>query len=163
MDGEGKINNVIDFKLKTTFAVFVVFVLMATVAVVFLGIEIPQQQKQPLQEKQQGSDIESSSSSLPASKLTELAEELENQGSSFLEKSTTTTNESQEEQELEFNYLSGLNCNELSGIASSFEDGWGKALAEYNVRCEMDNVNDFFKIILILLQKINHDEQSSMV
>lgn len=134
-----------DSKLKTIFAVFVMFVLIASVAVVFLGIEIPsQQQKQSTQEKQQGLDNESSS--LSVSKLTGLVYELENQGASFLEKSVTTTNESGvEEQNSESSYFLELNCDELSDIVSSFEDGWGKVLAEYNVRCEMDNVDDFLK------------------
>lgn len=72
-----------------------------------------------------------------------MADELENQGSSFLEK--TETDESQGKQKLESKYFSGLNCDELSDIASSFEEGWGKALAEYSSRCEMDNVDDFLK------------------
>lgn len=134
-EGQEK-NNVMGSKLRTTFAIFVMFVLMAAVAVIFLGIEVPTQQQQSSQEtKQQGSDI---SSSLPVSKLTGLVEELENQGSSFLEK-TTKPNESQKEEDLMSNHFSELNCNQLSDIASSFEDGWGKALAEFSVRCESND------------------------
>lgn len=132
-DGQENKISTKDTKLKTTFTVFVMFVLMAAVAVVFLGIEIPQGQQSSLQEKQQESDIASSASTLPTSQLTELVEELENQGSLFLEKTTESQGE-----ESEFNYLTEMTCNQLSDIASSFEDGWGKAVAEYNSRCKND-------------------------
>lgn len=129
---DDKNKNTIGNKLKRIFAIFVIFVMMTAVTVVFLGIEVPTQQQQSSQEKkQQISDIES-----PIPKLVGLAEELENQGSSFLEKTkTTTTDESQREQQ-KSNYFSELNCDELSDIASSFEDGWSKALAEYSSRCD---------------------------
>lgn len=135
MEEEQEKNNVVGSKLRTTFAVFVMFVLLAAVAVVFLGIEIPTQQQQSSQEKQQQeSDIESS---IP--KLTGLVEELENQGSSFLDK-TTSANESQKEEgDLVCSHFSELNCKQLSDIASSFEDGWGKALSEFSARCESGN------------------------
>lgn len=137
-EGQEK-NNIMESKLRTTFAIFVMFVLMAAVAVIFLGIEVPtQQQQQSSQEKkQQESDIESS---LPASKLTGLVEELENQGSSFLEK-TTKTNESQKEDSVS-SHFSELNCDQLSDIVSLFENGWGSALAEFSARCESNDDAD---------------------
>jgi len=131
-EGKGKTTiDAIGSKLRTTFAVFVVFVIMTVVAVIFLGIEIsPTQEKQ-----QQGSDI--TPSSLLTSKLTGLVEELENQNSSFLEK--TKTDDSQKEYEyLVLNHFSELNCDELSDIPSSFEDGWGRALVEYGSKCGDD-------------------------
>ncbi len=120
MDKEGKNLNTIDSKLKTTFTVFAIFVLMAAITIVLLGINVPSQSQESTQKKQLHiSDTES-----PIPKLVGLADELESQEELFLEKTKTATNESQEEQqESEPNHFSGLNCNELSDIASSFEDG----------------------------------------
>ena len=142
-----KPKDVINSKLKTTFAVFVMFVLMTGVAVIFLGIEMPQQQLSQ-EKKQQGSDIELS---LPTSKLTGLVEELENQSSSFLEKATTS-NEYQKE-DLVSNHFSELNCEQLSEIASSFEDGWGRVLAEFSVRCESNDDKEVIEQQVISLVK----------
>ncbi len=134
-------NNIIGSKLRITFAVFVIFVLMAAVAVVFLGIGFPQQQQIP-EKQQQGSHIESSF--LPTtSKLTGLVDELENTGSTFLEKTKTTNEFQTEKNDWASNHFFELNCDELLDIVSSFEGGWDRVLAEFSVICEMYNVDSF--------------------
>lgn len=79
------------------------------------------------------------------SKLTGLVDELENTGSTFLEKTKTTDEFQTEENDWASNHFFELNCDELSDIVSSFEGGWGRALVEFSARCEMDNVDDFLK------------------
>ena len=123
---------------------------MAAVAFVFLGIEISTQQQDSTQKKQpQIPDIESS---IP--KLVGLAEELESQGSSFLEKTKVTTTDKSEGKQLEFkhSYFSEMNCDQLSDIASSFDDGWDKALAEFSARCEGSNDTEIEEQVISLVK-----------
>ena len=117
-EGEDKNKNTIFSKFKTGFAVFVVFVLMAAVAVVFLGIDLSQEQ--------------SLSSQTPKS-----TEEKE-QSIIIIENPETIELQKEKEQQQESIYLAEMSCAQLQNFVSSFEKGWGRAIAEYNSRCETD-------------------------
>ena len=115
---EDKDKNTISSKLKTGFAVFVVFVLMAAVAVVFLGIDLSQEQ--------------SLSSQTPKSI------EEEEQPIIIIENPETLKSQEEKEQQQESIYLAEMRCAQLQNFVSLFEKGWGRAVAEYNSRCEID-------------------------
>lgn len=110
---EEKNVNTKDSKLKTTFAVFVVFVLMASIAVIFLGIDVPQEQTS----LSQNSELESK----------EDKEREEIQESILIIDTDIDAVESKikDKKETGFLYLSDMSCEQLADHASSMKKGLG--------------------------------------